>query len=346
MASTDFRLSGNPQQADSSNFENLFLGRRIRRRHVSVEGDSRTLYDPRNGDPALSVADLEAPPGEFEPPRTNRFSVYWILEGSGECQADGGRHAFGPNSLLFFVPYQYVRLAPEAPMQGAVVQFHANFLCIETYHAEIGCNGVLFNDPYGVPLVRLDGAAAAEAADLIARIRRELAEAGVAHAEVLLSYLKVLLVLATRSKLRQGTCDAGARLLPTELERLAELVEANYRRLHSPADYAALLHVTPKTLGRLVRKWLGKTPTDLIRDRILKHAKWELLHTLRPVKEIARELGYDDELYFSRLFKRATGYSPTFFREFETEIRGGANLSMPSTPPSIPPRSVGVEDSL
>jgi AraC-like DNA-binding protein len=226
------------------------------------------------------------------------------------------------------------------------VQFHANFLCIETYHAEIGCNGVLFNDPYGVPLVRLDDAAAAEAADLIGRIRRELAEAGVAHAEVLLSYLKVLLVLATRSKLRQGNCEAGARLLPPELERLAELVEANYRRLHSPADYAALLHVTPKTLGRLVRKWLGKTPTDLVRDRILKHAKWELLHTLRPVKEIARELGYDDELYFSRLFKRATGYSPTFFREFETEIRGGANLSMPSTPPSIPPRPLSGEESL
>lgn len=321
-----------------------------------MEGDSQTLYDPRNGDPALSVRDLELPPGEFEPPRTNRFSVYWIQQGSGEFQADGARHAFGPGSLLFFVPYQYVRLAPDpkgpgqpvqgAVVQGAVVQFHANFLCIETYHAEIGCNGVLFNDPYGVPLVRLDEAAAAEAADLIGRIKRELAQAGVAHAEVLLSYLKVLLVLATRSKLRQGSCEAGARLLPPELERLAELVEANYRTLHSPADYADLLHVTPKTLGRLVRKWLGKTPTDLIRDRILKHAKWELLHTLRPVKEIARELGYDDELYFSRLFKRATGYSPTFFREFETAIRGGANLSMPSTPPSIPPPPIPREESL
>ena len=311
-----------------------------------MEGDSDALYDPRNGDVALSVRDLELAAGEAEPPRTNRFAVYWIQEGSGQFQADGARHAFGPNSLLFFVPYQYVRLSPDRPVRGAVVEFHANFLCIETYHAEIGCNGVLFNDPYGVPLVSLNEAAAGEAADLIVRIRRELAEAGVAHAEVLLSYLKVLLVLATRLKLRQGTGEAGARLLPPELERLAELVEANYRNLHSPADYAALLYVTPKTLGRLVRKWLGKTPTDLIRDRILKHAKWQLLHTLRPVKEIARELGYDDELYFSRLFKRATGCSPTFFREFETEIRGGANLSMPSTPPSIPPPPLGAEHSL
>jgi AraC-like DNA-binding protein len=86
--------------------------------------------------------------------------------------------------------------------------------------------------------------------------------------------------------------------------------------------------MTAKTLGRIVRQQLGTTPTDLIRSRILIHAKWQLLHTLRPVKEISRELGFRDELYFSRLFKKATGYSPTFFRDFETEIRGGSNLSM------------------
>jgi AraC-like DNA-binding protein len=114
-------------------------------------------------------------------------------------------------------------------------------------------------------------------------------------------------------------------------------VEANYCRLHSPVDYAEKLHTTPKTLGRLVKTHFGKTLTELIRERILNHAKWELLHTLRPVKEIAREVGYDDELYFSRLFRKATGRSPTEFREFETEIRGGSNLSMSSARASIPP---------
>jgi AraC family transcriptional activator of pobA len=109
---------------------------------------------------------------------------------------------------------------------------------------------------------------------------------------------------------------------------LRDLIEENYHTLHSPADYAKRLYLTPKTLGRIVRDQLGTTTTDLIRNRILIHAKWELLHTLRPVKEISRELGFRDELYFSRLFKKSTGYSPTFFREFETEIRGGSNLSM------------------
>jgi AraC-like DNA-binding protein len=303
-----------------------------------VDRSPDALYDPRDGDLSLRVTDLDLGTGPAEPPRTNYFSVYWVESGAGTFWADDGLHPFGPNSLLFFVPYQYVRFAPDRPVRGVAVQFHANFLCVETYHAEVGCNGVLFNDPYGVPVLRLDDRTGPEVADLIGRIRRELAGAGLAHAEVLLSYLKVLLVLATRSKLGQGdSAGVAAGRRPPVLDQLVDLIEANYRTLHAPADYAGLLHTSPKALGRLVREHLGKTLTALIRDRVLKHAKWQLLHTLRPVKEVARELGYDDELYFSRLFRKATGYSPTFFREFETAIRGGSNLSISSAGASILP---------
>lgn len=89
-----------------------------------------------------------------------------------------------------------------------------------------------------------------------------------------------------------------------------------------------LLHISAKALGKLVKSHWGRTLTELIRERLLKHAKWQLLHTLRPVKEVAWEVGFADEFYFSRLFKKATGMSPSAFREFETTIRGGSNLSM------------------
>ncbi|MDB5309028.1 MAG: DNA-binding protein AraC-type [Gemmataceae bacterium] len=295
------------------------------------------LYDPRNGALALTVNDLDGP-ALARPHRTNYFTVYWIRDGAGTFWADAARHPFAGPALLFFVPYQSVRLDPDRPVRGVGVQFHANFLCVETYHAEVGCNGVLFNDPYGVPAVGLDERADREVDELVGQIRRELAGGGLAHTEVLLSYLKILLVRATRLKREQQGAAAGPApgMQPPVLADLRELIEANYHTLHAPAAYAGLLHTTPKALGRVVRDHLGKTLTELIRERVLKHAKWELLHTLKPVKQIAREVGYDDELYFSRLFKKATGYAPAFFREFETAIRGGSNLSMPSARPSIP----------
>ncbi len=288
------------------------------------------LYDPRRGDQAIRTQSLHLDGKPSDPARTNYFSVYFLESGSGTIWADASHFPFGPDSLLFFVPYQHIRFLPEGPVQAEVIQFHANFLCVETFHAEVGCSGILFNDPYGVPMVRLDHRAKSEVAGLVDRIRREQSERELAFGEVMLAYLKILLIIAARIKTPSSEeCPPGAHALRHPvLVQLRDLIEQNFHTLHAPAEYAERLHLTPKTLGRIVREHLGTTPTDLIRNRILIHAKWQLLHTLKPVKEIAREVGFSDELYFSRLFKKATGYSPTFFREFETAIRGGSNLSM------------------
>lgn len=307
----------------------------------------RNLYDPRNGAPAIRIADAHITPGPFEPPRTNYFSVYWIEAGEGAFSADATTHGFTAGSLLFFTPYQYIRIAPTATVQGAVIQFHANFLCVETFHAESGCAGTLFNDPYQPPTVVLDKSNRREVASILKRMQQEQRTRSLAFEEMLLAQLKILLILATRRKAqRNDACGAGGRdPRHPVLGPLKQLIDEHYPRLHAPSDYAKLLHMTPKTLGRVVREQLGKSLTDLIRERILTHAKWQLLHTLKPVKEVAREVGFGDELYFSRMFKKATGYSPTFFREFETEIRGGSNLSMLSPPAPILVRQRAADNS-
>lgn len=310
-----------------------------------TEKRQNSFFDPRRGDEAVRMRSLRLARDAYEPERTNCFCIYWIESGAGECFVDAAQHPFDSQSLLFFSPYQYVRLMPRRSFAGTLIEFHANFLCVETFHAEVGCSSALFNDPYGVPVVSLDDQANAEVKDLIGRIGREQDAKQVAHSEVVLAYLKVLLVHSVRSKTQSSSaCPRGADPRHPVLSQLKELIEEHYASLHAPADYARLLHTTPKTLGRIVREQLGMTLTDLIRNRILIHAKWQLLHTLKPVKEVAAEVGFSDELYFSRLFRKATGVSPTFFREFETEIRGGSNLSMTLSQASIPLHPANADD--
>ena len=286
------------------------------------------LYDPRNGDLALSIESFDTPQHFCTPQRTNYFTVFWIQEGHGRFYAESGHYPFAATSLLFLVPYQSFRFIRDSTsLRGLCLKFHANFLCIETYHEEVGCNGVLFNDTFGAPCFRVEDRD--ESTLLLDEIRRELTERGLAHSELLLSYLKIFLIRATRRKLQQQELESTSPLrLPEVLTNLKRLVEQHFRTHHAPADYAAMLHMAPRSLARLVNIHMNKTLTELIRERILRQAKWELLHTRKSVKEVAAELGFTDMFYFSRLFKRATGCSPTFFREFETEIRGGRNLSM------------------
>jgi AraC family transcriptional regulator, transcriptional activator of pobA len=296
----------------------------------STNNAALQLFDPRRGDVAFQLAQLSDRSELSHPQRVNYFTVLLIREGKGRLHAELSEYDFKGPALLFFNPYQTFFLTPASSLRGVCLQFHANFFCIETHHEAVGCNGVLFNDIYGHPLVQLDAPLAIEFDKLTSQIEEELTTAGLAHTEILVSYLKVFLIKATRLKLRQQplVADESPPQSLTVLSRLTELIEQHYRTKHSPAHYAAELNMTPKSLGRLVKTHFQRTLTELIRERLLKHAKWQLLHTTRPVKEIAWEVGFADELYFSRLFRRATGCSPTAFREFETAIRGGRNLSM------------------
>ena len=287
------------------------------------------LFDPEKGGLAFRLDPLED--GILsEPQRFNYFTVVWVREGHGEFHPDLAGYRFQAPTLLFGNPYQTVFVSPLSPLRGTVLQFHANFFCIEAHHEEVGCNGVLFNDLYGHPMVVIGEAAVAEITGLMDQMEEEYRNAGVAQSELLVSLLKILLIKAARLKLDQLTSPAvaGGTGKSPRLARLVELIERHYRILHRPHEYAALLAMTPKALGKLTKQHFGRTLTELIRERLLKHAKWQLLHTVRPVKEIAAEVGFGDELYFSRLFKSATGFSPSSFREFETAIRKGSNLSM------------------
>ena len=89
----------------------------------------------------------------------------------------------------------------------------------------------------------------------------------------MLAYLKVLLILAARLKSpKAGVCGPGATdLRHPVLVQLRDLIEQNYHTWHSPAGHAKRLHITAKTLGRIVREHLATTPTDFIRNRIHSH---------------------------------------------------------------------------
>lgn len=118
----------------------------------------------------------------------------------------------------------------------------------------------------------------------------------------------------------QVEAEFGLDRIGAPEEELAKTVEIylqeTYRHAYSLERLAESFGCKPGYLLRLYRKVTGRTPTqDVIRLRIEKARRLLLGHPHLEVKQVAAAVGYDDALYFSRLFKKETGLNPSAFRE-------------------------------
>lgn len=72
--------------------------------------------------------------------------------------------------------------------------------------------------------------------------------------------------------------------------------------------------MSPSSLRRLFKAHTGKTPGDFLKELRLMTAARRLLTTDDRISDIAYEVGFDDQNYFSRIFKEVFGLSPSQYR--------------------------------
>lgn len=91
-------------------------------------------------------------------------------------------------------------------------------------------------------------------------------------------------------------------------------IEENCLSDISLSGVAQTYHISPPHLCRLIKGHTGKTFTEYIAELRLNRAKALLSSTDLPLKEVARNVGYSNPNYFSTVFKKLTGETPTDFR--------------------------------
>lgn len=76
----------------------------------------------------------------------------------------------------------------------------------------------------------------------------------------------------------------------------------------------AHLYLSASTISRVVKQESGLPLRLYIQSRRLENARWLLLTTSLPIIQIAEQCGINDFNYFSRIFKKQYGMSPTALR--------------------------------
>lgn len=280
--------------------------------------DTYTLVNPQNGNLAFKLFYFSNNSSFDHIQRNNYYSLIWVKKGSGKLKADFSEYEFTSNNLFAFAPYQPFMFVEDQKIEGIAIQFHPDFFCIHKHQQEVACNGVLYNNIYQPPFVPVDEKAETTFTMVIDQIKTEMVNPALAQYELLVSFLKIILITASRIKTEQLATEKQEMTTSKEpfiLQNLKNYIETHFKSKHSPSEYADLLNITPKALGKITKNHFNKTLTDLIAERIIIEAKRELYLTNKAVKEIAYELGYEDEHYFSRFFKNNAEVSPQMYRE-------------------------------
>ena len=94
-----------------------------------------------------------------------------------------------------------------------------------------------------------------------------------------------------------------------------DAVEHYYNRYADVAFYAEQLNVSPRYLGQVTRQITGRSPKSIIDERIASEIETIITTTNKPLKDVARWLGFSSQAHLSRFFKKRRGVSPTEYQK-------------------------------
>ncbi len=150
---------------------------------------------------------------------------------------------------------------------------------------------------------------------LLHRIGEEAADNLPGRDVVLQALLTALLTDVFRYAQQRCQADASTKIRSLSILRA---FQRSVRQSRNPQKnikhYADEQHISPVHLNRVCRDVAQKSAMQIVYEYFLTEAQNYLIHTDFTIAEVAYQLNFDDAAYFSRLFKKQIGMTPTQFR--------------------------------
>ncbi len=258
-----------------------------------------------------------------KPHRHDYFSIFWILEGEGSHTVEFNKFKLEKNQIYLIQPGQmhYFDLTDVQmrKLKGHSILFSSDFL--ESYGIPLSFrNGLL---PYlingKILVAKPNEKETNKLTYLVNEMIEEYRSEQLLKMEQISALIKSFLIINFRIESENNTPETITENIKSNdaVERFLKLLEKNYTELHMVSDYANLLSLTPNYLNEIVKANTGKSPKDLIQDRIILQAKRFIAYTDNTLKEIAFKLGFSEPTHFSKFFKSHTGHS---FKEYKENL--------------------------
>ena len=244
------------------------------------------------------------------------WQIIYIAAGKGHFILDGKEVIVPAGSMVLFQPKQvqdYFYFGKDKT-QVWFVHFTGREVRNTLRHYEIPTDGYILHT--GI---------SREYEDLFRRMRDELVRCSWGYEEMLTYLFRELLMTMHRRMTENAPRVSG--FIQDEIDRARLFFDEHYNEEISIEQYAVSRNMSTSWFNRSFRSAVGTSPMQYILDVRIRNAQTLLKTTDYSVTSIAALVGYENPMYFSRLFRKAKGLSPskhrkTFREKFMEGIKG------------------------
>lgn len=282
---------------------------------------------PRPEHPMLSVFSAAGDgflpcPKESSPPITNDcYSISLKKVVKGKLNYGRTQYDFTNGALIFIAPRQVLQWDSSVvyDQKGFSINFHEDFIKGTELAQQIKKYGFF---SYAVnEALHLSPKEEKQIESIVEHIDIEYQNNQDEFSkEIIISQLSTLLKYANRFYERQfiNRKELSNDLLEQFNQQLEDYFDSGQlqeKGIPSIEEIADRLSVSQRYLSDTLKKETGKTSTEHLQLYLIDEAKNILLDPKKSVSEVAYELGFEYPPYFSRLFKKKEGISPSSYRE-------------------------------
>ncbi|SHI02532.1 AraC-type DNA-binding protein [Sporobacter termitidis DSM 10068] len=248
-------------------------------------------------------------PGEFRPTMMKMLSHHELLlvtAGTGSITVRGKRHPFQSGMLLYIAPNVPHALEMRADAPAGLLTVH--FSC-----ARVRLSDGKWDVRDEARALPLSPARALSDARGVEELFKKLVDGWYAklprYEFEAKTQLQQLLIKITQNETEESPNYAAAR----KVEKVIAFMLENLGGKVTLDGLSRLVQLSPAYLSRVFRKATGCTVIEYFTKLKIDKAKELLPEGGKKVREVSQLLGFADEFYFSRTFKRLVGVSPSEF---------------------------------
>jgi len=239
------------------------------------------------------------------------YLLMFFTKGQGSHTIELETYPVHSGSVFFMSPSEVHEWNLSEDSDGYVVFFNASFYRMEANPQHL--SELPFYQSGGkLRYAEVPENARKELSDVFSLMMQAYRHESTYRERILRAYLDVILFQLSALIAPQRKQLAHAVSIIPALEHL---IEKHYAEHQPVTFYAEQLHVSVSQLNTSTRQQLNKTVTELLQERLIAEARRLLAYSNKTVSEIAWQLNFSDNSYFSRFFKKHIGLTPEAFRK-------------------------------